>query len=89
TNFNLNAFSDIDWAGNVNDKKSISGNLFTLGSAAITWGSKKQSTTSLSSSDVEYVAAASSTCQVLWLRKLLADLHQEQKRETKILCDNL
>ncbi|KAH0729618.1 hypothetical protein KY289_000806 [Solanum tuberosum] len=80
---------DSDWAGNVNDKKSISGNIFTLGSAAITWSSKKQSTTSLSSSDAEYVAATSSTCQVLWLRKLLADLHQEEKGETKILCDNL
>ncbi|KAH0724981.1 hypothetical protein KY284_000846 [Solanum tuberosum] len=80
---------DSDWAGNVNDKKSISGNLFTLGSAAITWSSKKQSTTSLSSSDAEYVAAASSTCQVLWLRKLLGDLHQEQKRETNFFCDNL
>jgi len=73
----------------VNDRKSVSGNLFTLGSAAITWSSKKQSTTALSSSEAEYVAAASSTCQVLWLRKLLADLHQEQKGATKIFCDNL
>jgi len=43
----------------------------------------------LSSSEAEYVAATSLTCQVLWLRKLLADLHQEQKGATKIFCDNL
>ncbi|WMV42420.1 hypothetical protein MTR67_035805, partial [Solanum verrucosum] len=80
---------DSDWVGNVNDKKSVSGNLVTLGSAPITWSSKKQSTTTLSSSEAEYVEAASSTCQVLWLRKLLADLHQEQKGATKIFCHNL
>lgn len=41
----------------------------------------------MSSSEDEYVAEASSTCIVLWLRKLLADLHQEQKRATNIFCD--
>uniref|UniRef100_A0A3Q7HMD9 Reverse transcriptase Ty1/copia-type domain-containing protein n=1 Tax=Solanum lycopersicum TaxID=4081 RepID=A0A3Q7HMD9_SOLLC len=86
TNVNekLQLDNDSDWTGNVNDRKSISGNLFTLGSATITWNSKKQSTTTLSSSKAKYVVATSSTYQVLSLRKLLDDLHQEQKGSTKI-----
>ncbi|WMV29745.1 hypothetical protein MTR67_023130 [Solanum verrucosum] len=81
--------SDSYSARNVNGRKSVSWNLFTLGSTAITWSLKKQSITTLSSSNVEYVAATSSTCQVLWMRKLVADLHQEQMGATKNLCDNL
>ena len=90
-NFNLTicGFSDSDYAGSLDDKKSVSRNFFTLGSAAITWSSKKQSTAALSSSEAEYVAAASSTFQALWLRKLLTDLHQAQNGTTKIFCDNL
>ncbi|XP_069144340.1 uncharacterized protein [Solanum lycopersicum] len=65
TNVNekLQLDNDSDWTGNVNDRKSISGNLFTLGSATITWNSKKQSTTTLSSSKAKYVVATSSTYQ--------------------------
>nr|XP_016447620.1 PREDICTED: uncharacterized mitochondrial protein AtMg00810-like [Nicotiana tabacum]XP_033515290.1 secreted RxLR effector protein 161-like [Nicotiana tomentosiformis] len=54
-------FELCDWAGNLDDRKSVSGNFFTLSSAAITWSSKKQPTIVLSFSEVEYVAAASST----------------------------
>lgn len=89
SNFNLYGYSDSDYGRCLDDRKSVSGNFFTLGSAAITWSSKKQPTAALSTSEAEYVAAASSTCQALWLRKILADLHQEQKGATKIFCDNL
>ena len=79
SNFNLYGYTYSDWGSCLDDRKSVSGNLFSLGSSAITWSSKKQPAAALSSSEAEYVAAASSTCQALWLRKILAYIHQEQK----------
>ncbi|XP_073099134.1 secreted RxLR effector protein 161-like [Elaeis guineensis] len=70
-NFNLFEFSDSDWAGFVGDRRSTSGNVFTLGSGAISWSSKKQAITALSSFEAEYVVAASSVCQALWLEGYL------------------
>ncbi|KAK2981110.1 hypothetical protein RJ640_021164 [Escallonia rubra] len=88
SNFRLVGFSDSDWAGCLDDRRSTSGSIFNLGSGAITWTSKRQATVALSSSEAEYIAATSSACQAVWLRKLLADLLQDQKGATEIFCDN-
>ncbi|MCO5566992.1 hypothetical protein L7F22_020675 [Adiantum nelumboides] len=56
------------------DRWSTSRSMFTLGSVAITWSSKKQPTVALFSTEVEYRGVAVSTCEVAWLRKLLMDL---------------
>lgn len=49
----------------------------------------KQTTISLSSTEVEYIAAATTTCEAIWLKKVLIDLKQESKYATTIYCDNL
>ncbi|XP_047952717.1 cineole synthase 1, chloroplastic-like [Salvia hispanica] len=72
----------------VDDRRSTSGFVFNLGSGAVTWSSKKQGVTALSTAEAEYVAATSSACQGLWLRRVLADFEQEQKQATGIFCDN-
>ncbi|GKF04813.1 hypothetical protein Tco_0035481 [Tanacetum coccineum] len=87
-NFMLIGFTDSDWAGCLDTRKSTSGNLFSLGSGAVTWSSKKQETLALSSSEAEYTAVTSAARQALWLRKLLVDFDCEQKGATKIFCDN-
>lgn len=84
----LIGYTDSDWGGCVNDRKSTSGNVFCIGSGAVSWSSKKQATTALSTSEAEYVAATTSACQAVWLRRLLADFGQEQKSATVIYCDN-
>ncbi|KAK9750926.1 hypothetical protein RND81_02G229900 [Saponaria officinalis] len=84
----LIGFSDSDWAGSLDDRKSTSRNIFSLGSGVITWSSKKKETVALSSSEAEYAAATSATRQTLWLRKLLTDLGCVQTEATEILCDN-
>ncbi|XP_074590043.1 secreted RxLR effector protein 161-like [Curcuma longa] len=81
--FNLCGFTDSDWASSVDDRKSTSASIFNLGSGAISWSSKKQATTALSSSEAEYVAATSAACQAVWVRRILVDLHQQQKDATK------
>ncbi|CAL5390436.1 unnamed protein product [Camellia sinensis] len=87
-NFKLCGFTDSNWASSLDDRRSISANVFTLGSGVITWSSKKQATVALSSSEAEYVAATSAACQAIWLRRILAELQQRQEGATEIFCDN-
>ncbi|GKC32580.1 hypothetical protein Tco_1039874 [Tanacetum coccineum] len=86
--FSLQGFTDSDWAGSIEDRKSTSDNCFVLGTGAISWSSKKQATVALSSTEAEYVAACASACQAVWLRGILSDLGQQQSRATSIKCDN-
>jgi len=72
----------------LDDRKSTSGQVFFLGSGAVSWSSKKQDTVALSSSEAEYMAATSSACQATWLRKILANFGQNQIGATDIHCDN-
>jgi hypothetical protein len=63
--------------------------MFSLGSAAITWSSKKQPTVALSSTEVEYRGAAVAACEVAWLQMLLGDLGIQVQVPVVIHCDNL
>ena len=64
----LVGFSDADWAGNVNTRRSTSGYVFCFGNSTITWSSKKQATVAKSSTEAEYVALSTATQEVIWLR---------------------
>ncbi|TYK28116.1 Zinc finger, CCHC-type [Cucumis melo var. makuwa] len=79
----LCGFIDSDWASSLDDRRSVSANVFTLGSGVITWSSKKQATVALSSSEAEYAAATSAACQAIWLRRMLTELQHEQEGTTK------
>jgi hypothetical protein len=63
--------------------------MFSFGSAAVTWSSKKQSTVALSSTKAKYRGAAMAACEVAWLPKLLGDLGLHVDRHVVIYCDNL
>eukprot|EP00253_Pinus_taeda_P007670 PITA_07670 len=86
--FMLTSYTDSDWAGSVDDRKSTSGYVFHMGSGAISWASKKQRVVSLSRADAEYVAATAVACQAVWLRRVLRDLCHEQEKGKTIHCDN-
>eukprot|EP00253_Pinus_taeda_P035397 PITA_35397 len=64
----LVGFTDSDWAGDPDDRKSTAGYVFTLGSGPITWACKKQATISLSSAEAEYCGAVEASKEALWLR---------------------
>ena len=72
--FNLIGYSDSDWAGCAEDRRSTSGYMFSFGSSAISWSSKKQATVALSSSEAEYIAVNLAACQAVWLIRILEDL---------------
>nr|GEX01665.1 uncharacterized mitochondrial protein AtMg00810-like [Tanacetum cinerariifolium] len=74
TGFELTAFSDSDHAGCLDSRKSTSGGIqFLGGDKLVSWSSKKQDCTSMSSEEAEYVSLSACCAQVLWMRTQLTD----------------
>ena len=73
SNLSLAGFSDSDWAGNADDRKSTTGGCFYVGANLVAWMSKKQNYVSLSTTEVEYIAVGSCCSQLLWMKKVLID----------------
>ncbi|KAL9366567.1 hypothetical protein Peur_037766 [Populus x canadensis] len=84
----LMGFTNSDYAGDQDDRKSTSGYVFMLGTGAVSWSSKKQPIVTLSTTEVEFVAAASCACQAIWLRRILEEIQFKQQGATSIYCDN-
>lgn len=84
----LLGYTDADWAGSVVDRKRTSGCCFTLGSASISWMSRKQKSVALSTTEAEYIIASMAFCEAIWLRKLFSELFGFTLDTTVILCDN-
>jgi hypothetical protein len=85
----LQAYSDADWAGDPNDRRSVSGSLVYFGSSPISWASKKQHTVSRSSTEAEYRALAITAAELAWIRQLLCDIHIPLLLPPLIHCDNI
>ena len=85
----LFGYTDIDYAGDQDDRKSTSGYVFMINSSAVSWSSKKQPVVTLSTTEAEFIAAASSACQVVWLRRILKSLSHVQYDSTVVYCDNI
>ena len=81
-------YSDADWAGDVKDRRSTSGNVFLLGGAAITWASKKQNSVALPTVEAEYMALSVATQEAIWLRQLQEELGMKDAGPTLIYEDN-
>nr|GFC31471.1 uncharacterized mitochondrial protein AtMg00810-like [Tanacetum cinerariifolium] len=72
--FELTAFLDSDYAGCLDSRKSTSGGIqFLGGDKLVSWSSKKQDCTSMSSAEAEYVSLSACCAQVLWMRTQLTD----------------
>ncbi|KAM2279879.1 hypothetical protein ACFX1S_040660 [Malus domestica] len=87
TNSEIVGFSDADWVGNADDRKSTSGGCFYVVNNLVAWHSKKQNCVSLSTAEAEYIAAGSCCTQLLWMKQMLSDygIHQNA---FSIFCDN-
>ncbi|XP_065637550.1 uncharacterized mitochondrial protein AtMg00810-like [Quercus suber] len=84
----LHTYSDANWVGDPTDRCSIIGFCFLLGTSLVLWHSKKHDVLSHSSTEVEYRAVADTTCELVWLRWLLANMDAPQPTATPLYCDN-
>ncbi|XP_066385230.1 uncharacterized protein [Miscanthus floridulus] len=84
----VSAFSDADWAGCVDDRRSIGGFVVFLGNNLISWTARKQPTVSRSSTEAEYKALANATAEMVWIQKLLVELHVPHPSMARLWCDN-
>jgi hypothetical protein len=84
----LQGYVDSDWAGSTVDRKSTSGCCFSLGSAMVSWCSRKQTFVALSTAEAEYIAVCMAVHEAVWLQKLLAGLFGQMLDPTVIHCDN-
>jgi len=84
----LVGYSDSDWGGSPEDKKSTTGYVFTLGSAMFCWQSCKQHIVAQSTAEAEYKAVCAATNQAIWLQRLFEDFGLKFKEGIPILCDN-
>jgi histone deacetylase 1/2 len=85
----ISAFSDADWAGDVDDRRSTGGFAVFLGDNLVSWTARKQATVSRSSTEAEYKALANATAELMWVQKLLAELHVPHPPAARLWCDNL
>lgn len=85
----LTTYSDADWAGCPDTRRSTSGYCTFLGDNLISWSSKRQVTVSRSSAEAEYRSVAHVVAETCWLRQLLDELKRPVHHATVVYCDNI
>jgi hypothetical protein len=84
----LTGFSDADFAGDVDARKSTTGVIFFLANNPITWQLIKQKVVAQSSCESEYISVANVTCQALWLPRVLAEVQGSTSSTPLLRVDN-
>ncbi|XP_076658375.1 uncharacterized protein LOC143362255 [Halictus rubicundus] len=90
SNQTMKAFCDSDWAGDVDDRRSCSGNVVILAGGPISWSCKKQKSVAASTMQAEYVALSEVTKEVIYLKRLMTHMCLDKcvKGATTVHCDN-
>ncbi|GKF16567.1 hypothetical protein Tco_0061485 [Tanacetum coccineum] len=87
TDMSLAAYSDVDHAGCQDTRRSTSGSTQLLGDKLVSWSSKKQKNTAISSTEAEYIALSGCCAQILWMGSQLTD-YGFQFNKIPLYCDN-
>ena len=86
--FELIGYSNSDYARDHIDRKSTSGSVFFLGGNLITWSSQKQKIIALSSCEAEYIALNATSCQAVWLARLISELTKKSMMPLELRVNN-
>lgn len=84
----LCAYSDADYAGDLETRRSTTGYVFHVGSGAVSWCSQRQSVVALSTTESEYIAACQSLKELIWLNRLLREISPSSTSVPKLNIDN-
>lgn len=84
----LIGFTGSDYAESVEDRRSTPGYVFMLSGAVVTWSSRKQPIVTLSTTEAEFIAAVGSSCQAIWMQRVLKKIGYMGSESTVIFCDN-
>ncbi|GJR96273.1 retrovirus-related pol polyprotein from transposon TNT 1-94 [Tanacetum coccineum] len=87
TGMSMTAYADADHAGCQDTRRSTSGSAQFLGDKLVSWSSKKQKCTAISSTEAEYIALSGCCAQILWMRSQLTD-YGFQFNKIPLYCDN-
>ncbi|KAL0726856.1 hypothetical protein Bca4012_022949 [Brassica carinata] len=85
--FKIQGFSDSDYAGDLDKKRSTSGYVFTVGDNVVSWKSRLQPVVALSTTEAEYIALTEAVKEAIWLKGLLEDFGVKQG-PISIWCDS-
>ena len=81
----LRGYTDSDWAGDKDTRRSTAGYVFNIGSGAISWSSKRQQTVALSSCEAEYMGQTQASKEAIWLSRLMGELVGEPSAKATII----
>ena len=84
----LTGYSDSDFAGDRDDRRSTTGYVYVMAGGPVFWTSQRQRIVALSTTEAEYIAASQATKEAIWLRRLLLDLGFESDGPTELSVDN-
>ncbi|CAI7910789.1 unnamed protein product [Closterium sp. NIES-53] len=84
----LSCFTDATWASEISDATSHGGYICCVGGSPVSWKSKKQGEIAHSSTESEYMVLFHGVKEVVWMRRLLEELGQEQEGPTPVFCDS-
>jgi hypothetical protein len=90
-NFHLTAYCDSDWAGDEEDRKSVTGNIIKLNDCIVSWNSIKQRTVALSSAEAEYISLSETVQELKWIQNLMYEVLfncSYEKIQTKLENNN-
>jgi Reverse transcriptase (RNA-dependent DNA polymerase) len=87
--YEIEVYSDSDFAGDKDGRKSVSGTVVLVSGVPISWRSKGQNTVSLSSTEAEYIALSEAVREVKFISQICEVMHIEYKRPINVYVDNI